>query len=152
MAHFGQNEAAAPFIRLTMCSISSVSMKDQLPALCPDYAACFVPQYLDKPRQKAHEKRLEEKAKALQRTSEEKFRKQKRPDKAASAEKRAPAAKRRLLEDRQDVTDFASDYTLLKKLKNGKLSEVNFDGALLFQFSCGNFDFVSHFSPGQIHY
>ena len=39
-------------------------------------------------------------------------------------EKRLPAAKRRQLEARQDVDDFAAEYRMLKKVKKGKMSEV----------------------------
>jgi hypothetical protein len=47
-------------------------------------------------------------------------------------ERRLPAAKRRLLEARQDVEDFAAEYRLLKKVKKGRLSEVS----ICFQHSC----------------
>lgn len=40
-------------------------------------------------------------------------------------EKRLPAAKRRQLEARQDADDFAAEYRMLKKVKKGKMSEVN---------------------------
>ena len=39
-------------------------------------------------------------------------------------EKRLPAAKRRLIEARQDADDFAAEYRMLKKVKKGKMSEV----------------------------
>jgi len=39
-------------------------------------------------------------------------------------EKRLPAAKRRQIEARQDADDFAAEYRMLKKVKNGKMSEV----------------------------
>ena len=58
---------------------------------------------------------------------------------AVSIAKRVPASKRRLLEDRQDVSDFASDYALLKKLRRGKLSEVAFP----FQWSTIEGRFIS---------
>ena len=35
-----------------------------------------------------------------------------------------PAAKRRLLDGRQDAAELADEYALLRKLKKGKLSEV----------------------------
>lgn len=47
-------------------------------------------------------------------------------------EKHLPSAKRRMIDDRQDVSDFADEYTLLKRLKKGKISEVNSRGV----FSC----------------
>ena len=40
-------------------------------------------------------------------------------------EKRLPAAKRRQLEARQDADDFAAEYRMLKKVKKGRMSEVN---------------------------
>lgn len=39
-------------------------------------------------------------------------------------EKRLPAAKRRQIEARQDADDFAAEYRMLKKVKKGKMSEV----------------------------
>lgn len=82
-------------------------------------------QFLDKNRQKAHEKRLQGKTKEAEEKQAQPKTLQKQPKEvAAAANRRAPAAKRRLLEDRQDVSDFASEYTLLKKLKKGKLTEV----------------------------
>ena len=39
-------------------------------------------------------------------------------------EARLPAAKRRLLDGRQDAAELADEYALLRKLKKGKLSEV----------------------------
>jgi ATP-dependent RNA helicase DDX55/SPB4 len=82
-------------------------------------------QFLDKVRQKARDKKLGDKAKELlQKQSEEKEGKPDRQRPAQIEAKRAPAAKRRLLEGRQDESDFAEEYTLLKKLKKGKLTEV----------------------------
>ncbi|KAK9812827.1 hypothetical protein WJX72_004361 [[Myrmecia] bisecta] len=43
---------------------------------------------------------------------------------APEPEKRLPAAKRRQLEARQDMADLTQEYTLLKKLKKGKISEA----------------------------
>ncbi len=43
---------------------------------------------------------------------------------AAEADRRLPAAKRRLLEARHDADDMSQDYALLKKVKKGKMSEV----------------------------
>jgi len=40
-------------------------------------------------------------------------------------EKRLPAAKRRQVEAKQDIEDFAAEYRLLKKVKKGKASEVS---------------------------
>ncbi|KAK9842057.1 hypothetical protein WJX81_006505 [Elliptochloris bilobata] len=45
-------------------------------------------------------------------------------------ERRLPAAKRRQAEARQDEDDFAAEYTLLRKLKRGRLSEHEFDVAV----------------------
>lgn len=47
-----------------------------------------------------------------------------KPAAATAADVRLPAAKRRMLETRQDVHDLADEYALLRKLKKGKLSEV----------------------------
>lgn len=41
--------------------------------------------------------------------------------------KKLPAAKRRLLESHQDEASFADDYRQLKKLKNGRISEHQFN-------------------------
>ena len=87
-------------------------------------------QFLDKKRQKAREHKLEEKLREAETDAEGKrqqpaIKPPKQNEAAASVPKRVPAAKRRLLEDRQDVSDFASDYALLKKLKRGKVSEVH---------------------------
>ena len=43
----------------------------------------------------------------------------------AAKERRLPAAKRRQAEARQDEDDFAAEYTLLRKLKRGRLTEVS---------------------------
>lgn len=43
---------------------------------------------------------------------------------AAAEERRVPAAKRRMLELRQDHEELKDDYRLLKKLKKGRASEV----------------------------
>lgn len=84
-------------------------------------------QFLDKSRQKAREHQLKEKAKEAEaKLQQPSVKPQRQPDALSTAAKRVPAAKRRKLEDRQDVSDFASDYALLKKLKKGKLSEVWF--------------------------
>lgn len=42
----------------------------------------------------------------------------------AAKERRLPAAKRRQAEARQDEDDFAAEYTLLRKLKRGRISEA----------------------------
>jgi len=86
--------------------------------------------FLDKARQKAREKKLGQKAaEMLQKQSEEHAAKPERRRAAHPDIKRAPAAKRRLLEGRQDESDFAEEYTLLKKLKKGKLTEQEYDAA-----------------------
>lgn len=84
----------------------------------------LVLQFLDKARQKAREKRLKEKA-AVAAIAQPVNRDSHIKDQGIVKARRAPAAKRRLLEGRQDVSDIASDYALLKKLKKGKLSEVS---------------------------
>ncbi len=45
-------------------------------------------------------------------------------DGQAAKERRLPAAKRRQAEARQDEDDFAAEYTLLRKLKRGRISEA----------------------------
>lgn len=40
------------------------------------------------------------------------------------ATKKLPAAKRRLLENREDDADLSIEYRYLKKLKQGKITEV----------------------------
>ena len=82
-------------------------------------------QFLDKKRQKVREHKLEEQAReAAAKLQQPAVKPSKQHEAAGTTAKKVPAAKRRLLEDRQDVSDFASDYALLKKLKRGKLSEV----------------------------
>lgn len=91
-------------------------------------AVCL--QFLDKSRQKAHEKRLEEKARTVEvDIQQKKLSHQSKTSTAALKEKRVNAAKRRQNESKQDVSDFASEYTLLKRLKKGKLSEVSSSGS-----------------------
>jgi ATP-dependent RNA helicase DDX55/SPB4 len=55
----------------------------------------------------------------------------------ANGEKRMTAAKRRLLESREDVDDINDDYRALKKLKKGKISEEDFDLELGFEQPVG---------------
>lgn len=43
---------------------------------------------------------------------------------AQQAGKKLPAAKRRLQESREDSADFSREYRYLKKLKQGKITEV----------------------------
>ena len=84
-------------------------------------------QFKDKVRQKARLKKLEGRA-AEKKKSEAPIQKQKKSKESKIAdqpEKRVPAAKRRMLEDRQDVSEFADEYTLLKRLKKGKMTEVH---------------------------
>ncbi len=49
-----------------------------------------------------------------------------KPKPAAEPEKvrRLPAARRRTINQRQDLEDLTDEYRLFKKLKKGKLSEV----------------------------
>lgn len=80
-------------------------------------------QFQDKERQRAHEKKLFAKATAKAESFDQNQRKKQHPVSNAQ-ERRVPAAKRRQIEERQDISDFANEYTLLKRLKKGKLSEV----------------------------
>lgn len=47
----------------------------------------------------------------------------------AEQEKRLPAAKRRTIQQREEMEDLTREYQLLKKLKRGKISEHEFDVA-----------------------
>ncbi|KAK9831778.1 hypothetical protein WJX74_008946 [Apatococcus lobatus] len=49
---------------------------------------------------------------------------------AAAEENRLPAAKRRMLELRQDHDELRDDYRLLKKVKKGRASEADWDEAM----------------------
>ena len=82
-------------------------------------------QFLDDKRQKARELKLQDTARKVDAiSSQPPVKPQKQVGGPAPVARRAPAAKRRQLEERQDVSDFASEYALLRKLKRGKLSEV----------------------------
>ena len=81
----------------------------------------------EKQRQKAIQKAAAERAAAPAPATPragKTLRKGKMAAAAAAADVRLPAAKRRMLETRQDVHDLADEYALLRKLKKGKLSEV----------------------------
>ena len=90
---------------------------------CPSDGVVWLSQFKDKARQKARVKKLAERQQQRQAELAQGVagKKQVAPE---SAQKRLPAAKRRLLEHRQDESDFADEYRLLKKLKRGKLTEV----------------------------
>lgn len=51
---------------------------------------------------------------------------------AQQAVKKLPAAKRRLIENREDDADFTKEYRFLKKLKQGKITEVSFDSNMYY--------------------
>ena len=83
-------------------------------------------QYKDKARQKQRQNTLKQQL-AKQQSQAGKIHKTSN-SKAQHAQqapvKKLPAAKRRLLESHQDEASFADDYRQLKKLKNGRISEV----------------------------
>jgi hypothetical protein len=55
---------------------------------------------------------------------------QAKPDASASQAKKLPAAKRQLQQHRQDLNELKDDYTTLRKLKKGKLSEAAYEASL----------------------
>lgn len=63
-------------------------------------------------------------AEAMQETHVAATAERQRAHAAAAEERRLPAAKRRMLELRQDNDELTDDYRLLKKLKKGRASEV----------------------------
>lgn len=82
-------------------------------------------QFKDRQREKQRQSALKAKAakSAVAETSAHKGkRKQQLP--VVEAPKKLTAAKRRLLDMRQDADDMTNDYALFKKLKKGKLTEV----------------------------
>lgn len=79
-------------------------------------------QFKDKARQKGREKLLAEKAKRkAEEPAKEAAKRNPEPEKP---EKRLTAVKRRLLEQRQDESELADDYRLLKRLRRGKMTNV----------------------------
>jgi len=79
-------------------------------------------QFRDKAREKQRQKAISQAAAQQQAAPPAAV--DKAPRVKAAPDVRLPAAKRRLLETRQDVDDLAGEYSLLRKLKKGKLSEV----------------------------
>lgn len=66
-------------------------------------------------------KAAEREAAGQEAAAEKRRAKQQRPE---QPEKKLTAARRRLLEDRQDEADFLEEYRLLKRLRRGKISTV----------------------------
>ncbi len=88
------------------------------------HSACCMLQFKDKARQKQRQQTLklqmsQEKPSSAKAQNRNKF-------KAAVVQpvKKAPAAKRRLLEKQEDDASLVEDYRQLKKLKNGRISQV----------------------------
>lgn len=82
-------------------------------------------QYKDKARQKQWLRKQADRAAATaawqeQQGSMAKTQKKQEP----TWQKKLPSAKRRQMDARQDQADFAAEYSMLRKLKRGKLSEV----------------------------
>lgn len=48
----------------------------------------------------------------------------------AAEKKKLPAAKRKMLQNREDMADLDDDYRLLKKLKKGKISDAEYVEAM----------------------
>lgn len=48
----------------------------------------------------------------------------------AANKKKLPAAKRKMLQNREDMADLDDDYRLLKKLKKGKISDAEYVEAM----------------------
>ena len=83
-------------------------------------------QFRDKAREKQRQKSLRQAAAvAVAQSAPAADRKPAKVGKRPALEEaRLPAAKRRLLDGRQDAAELADEYALLRKLKKGKLSEV----------------------------
>jgi ATP-dependent RNA helicase DDX55/SPB4 len=92
--------------------------------------------YKDKAREKQRQKELRKAQKAgRDRESMKVIRKAERERAAAvaaakDAEKKLPAAKRQLLQRRDDLDSLADDYRLYRKLKKGKISEGEYAEAM----------------------
>ncbi len=90
----------------------------------------LLPQFLDKAREKQRQKSLKQAAGAAASQPAAPARQSSEAVKRAPEQgARLPAAKRRLLDGRQDAAELADEYALLRKLKKGKLSEVRLDCA-----------------------
>eukprot|EP00892_Ulva_mutabilis_P003676 jgi/Ulvmu1/1680/UM115_0009.1 len=88
--------------------------------------------YKDKAREKARKAEAKKAAKAGtgKQAMRDAARKQREVDAAAAAKaaekKRLPAAKRKTLQNREDLAGLEDDYRLLKKLKKGKISDAQY--------------------------
>ena len=80
-------------------------------------------QFKDKARQKARAKKLKEGAERQAKQAQKEPPMQPKPP--AKLERRPNAAKRRLLEDRQDDYELEEEYRLLKRLRRGKMTNVS---------------------------
>ena len=92
--------------------------------------------FKDKGREKQRQQLIQQRSQEADASSKEEVKKsgQKQPLKAApvmnhGAGERLTAAKRRKLQQRDELEELDHEYTLLKKLKKGKLSEHEFDVA-----------------------
>ena len=105
-------------------------------ALCPSAASVWhysrnlmsladCMQFLDKAREKQRQKSIKQAlATAVPRPAALDRQHAKAGKQLPEQQARLPAAKRRLLDGRQDAAELADEYALLRKLKKGKLSEV----------------------------
>ena len=75
-------------------------------------------------KDKAHLKQLALKTDAGGKPARKDAPKAQHAQQAHPASKKLPAAKRRLLENREDDADLSIEYRYLKKLKQGKITEV----------------------------
>ncbi|PSC74559.1 DEAD-box ATP-dependent RNA helicase 18 isoform A [Micractinium conductrix] len=82
--------------------------------------------FKDKAREKQRQVVLKQQQ---QRRQEEKVQRRQQRKQAVQPEEHLPAAKRRKQQDREDLLQLQDEYTLLRKVKKGKMSASEFDAA-----------------------
>eukprot|EP00877_Chromochloris_zofingiensis_P010332 jgi/Chrzof1/5552/Cz16g07090.t1 len=86
--------------------------------------------FRDKQREKQRQQVLKQRQAQQSSEQQQQQAQQKQPKASEQADnKKLPAAKRRLLQHRDDLAELTHDYGLLKKLKKGKISQHQFDVA-----------------------
>ncbi|KAK9918182.1 hypothetical protein WJX75_002016 [Coccomyxa subellipsoidea] len=119
---------ATAFALLRLPRMPELRGLGDLPNFTPSSVDPNTVKFKNKQREKQRQKKLVERAlqQKLAAATERPLRQ--RPEE--TKERRLPAAKRRQIEARQDVEDFATEYRMLKKVKKGRMSEEDFDVAL----------------------
>lgn len=103
------------------------------------HAGCFQHvQFKDRQREKQRQSTLRAKVAASDAAELSGRKRVSQKPQAPAVPKKLTAAKRRLLEVRQDADDMSNDYALFKKLKKGKLTEVS---------DCGHRHLTPFFAP-----